>query len=65
MATDKFLFELEIFLRRLSEMSGDVKRLHSMEISEFAQHAADELEAMQDENESPRGMGWVGGDGLP
>ena len=63
--TNEFLFELEIFLRRLSEMSGDVKKLHSMEISEFAIDAAAQLEAMQDENESPRDMGWVGDDGLP
>jgi hypothetical protein len=57
-----FIFELEIFLRRLSEMSGDVKKLHSMEISEFAQDAAAQLEVMgdemEDENES-------GDDGLP
>lgn len=63
--TNEFLFELEIFLRRLSEMDGDVKKLHSAEISEFAIAVAEQLETVNDQNETPQSMGWVGGDGLP
>jgi len=48
--TDEFLFELEIFLRRLSEMSGDVKKIHSGEINEFAIAVADQLETINDKN---------------
>ena len=62
---DKFLYELEIFLRRLSEMTGDEKKLHSAEISEFAIAVAEQLETVNDQNETPQSMGWVGGDGLP